>query len=155
MLLRVLGLTPKVNFINVLLASFTLADPNSGKKTDGFTVFFVLSGSSYEKAARWMLMKLTPDFVLKWNKREKIVTFHFHLFSYWLKGEREKNLNGNAAGWKMRRRWKFVLPNNQWSIAPAFYKQLLHAKIPKVQKDNDDLTVFCACGTLTHNFNIT
>ncbi len=71
MLLRVLGLTLKVNFINVLLASFTLADPNSAKKTNGFTVFFVLSGSSYKKAACRMLMKLTPDFVLKWKEREE------------------------------------------------------------------------------------
>jgi hypothetical protein len=71
MLLRVLGLTPKVNFINVLLASFTLADPNSAKKTNCFTVFFVLSGFSYEKAALRMLMKLTPDFVLKWKEREE------------------------------------------------------------------------------------
>ena len=28
------------------------------------------------------------------------------------------------------------------SISPTFYMQLLHVQIPKVQKDNDDLTVF-------------
>jgi len=30
------------------------------------------------------------------------------------------------------------------SISPTFYEQLLHAQIPKAQKDTDDLTVFFA-----------
>jgi len=34
----------------------------------------------------------------------------------------------------------------QGFISSTFYKQLLHLKIPKVQKDTDDLTVFCAFG---------
>jgi hypothetical protein len=32
------------------------------------------------------------------------------------------------------------------SILPIFYAQLLWAKIPKVQKDKDDLTVFLRIG---------
>jgi len=35
--------------------------PKSTKKTDGLTVFFALLGSSLIKAARKMLMKLTPE----------------------------------------------------------------------------------------------
>jgi len=31
---------------------------------------------------------------------------------------------------------------NQGSISPTFYEQLLCVKIPKVQKETDDLTVF-------------
>ncbi len=34
------------------------------------------------------------------------------------------------------------LVNHLVSILPMFYKQLLHAQIPKAQKDNDCLTVF-------------
>jgi len=49
-----------VNFINVLLAAFACADPESTKKTDNLTVLFGLSGSARAKAARRMLMKLTP-----------------------------------------------------------------------------------------------
>jgi len=30
----------------------------------------------------------------------------------------------------------------QVSISPTFYEQLLHTKIPKAQKDTNDLTVF-------------
>jgi len=39
-------LTLGVNFINVLWAAFTWADPKSAKKTDSLTVFFVLLGSA-------------------------------------------------------------------------------------------------------------
>jgi len=54
-----------VNFINVLQAAFTLADPESAKKTVKSSSFFALSGSAGVKAARIMLMKLTPGFHLE------------------------------------------------------------------------------------------
>ncbi len=50
---------PGVNFINALWAAFTCADPKSAKNTD---VFFALLGSAPAKAARKMLMKLTPGY---------------------------------------------------------------------------------------------
>ena len=50
---------PWVNFINVLRAAFTLADPKSAKKLLDLTVFFALFMSLGVKAARRMLMKLT------------------------------------------------------------------------------------------------
>jgi len=56
-----------VNFINVLRAAFALADPKSTKKTDNLTDFFALLGSACVKAARRMLLKLTPDVVGKLN----------------------------------------------------------------------------------------
>jgi len=52
-------MSPGVIFINVLQAAFTHADPESGKKTVKFSVFFTLSGSEHEKAADRILMKLT------------------------------------------------------------------------------------------------
>ncbi len=51
---------PGVNFINILLSAYTCSDPESAKKTDGLTVFFVLLESLSIKAARKMLVKLTP-----------------------------------------------------------------------------------------------
>jgi hypothetical protein len=51
---------PLVDFINVLQAAFTFADPKSVKKTDFLTVFCALSGSAHVKAAHRTLMKLTP-----------------------------------------------------------------------------------------------
>ncbi len=39
---RLVKLTPGVNFVNILNAAFTQADPNSAKKTDGLTVFLRL-----------------------------------------------------------------------------------------------------------------
>jgi len=54
-------LTPAgVNFINVLRAAFTLADPKSAKKTVKSSSFLALSGSASVKAARRALVKLTP-----------------------------------------------------------------------------------------------
>ena len=50
-----------VNFTNVLWAAFTPADPKSAKKLLNLTVFFALLGSACVKAARRMLVKLTPD----------------------------------------------------------------------------------------------
>jgi len=44
-------LTSSVNFINVLQATFTHADPKSPKKTYNLTVFFALSGSGGIKTA--------------------------------------------------------------------------------------------------------
>jgi len=37
-------------------------DPKSAKKTDNLIVFFVLSASGRVKAARKMLVKLTPSY---------------------------------------------------------------------------------------------
>ena len=53
-------LTPVVNFINVLRAAFTPADPKSAKKTVKLSSFFPLLGSAGVKASRRMLVKLTP-----------------------------------------------------------------------------------------------
>jgi len=47
------------HFIHILRAAFTRADPESAKKIDNLTVFFVLLESAYAKAAHRMLMKLT------------------------------------------------------------------------------------------------
>ncbi len=49
-----------LNFINVLSAAFTCADPKSEKDNDDLTVFFTLLVSTSSKAACKMLMKLTP-----------------------------------------------------------------------------------------------
>ena len=54
-------LTSGLNFINVLRADFTHADPKSAKKTVKSSSFFALSGSASIKAARRMLVKLTPE----------------------------------------------------------------------------------------------
>ncbi len=47
------------NFINIVQAAFMRADPESIKKTNSLTVFFVLLGSASAKAAHRMLIKLT------------------------------------------------------------------------------------------------
>jgi len=47
-------------------------DPKSAKKTDNFTVFFVLSGSGCIKAAHRTLVKLTPGSISS--------TFYAHVF---------------------------------------------------------------------------
>jgi len=47
------------NFINVLWAAFTHADPESIKKTDNLTIYFTLSESACTKPAHRTLMKLT------------------------------------------------------------------------------------------------
>ncbi len=47
-----------VNFINVIQAAFTRADPESTKRQ--LSVFFELLGSARVKAAGRTLMKLTP-----------------------------------------------------------------------------------------------
>ncbi len=52
--------SPGFNFINNLQAAFMRADPESAKKTDNLTVFFMLLGSACIKAARKMFVKLTP-----------------------------------------------------------------------------------------------
>ncbi len=52
-----------VNFINIIQAAFARADPKSAKKTDNLTVFFAISGSTHAKAARRMLIKLTPGLI--------------------------------------------------------------------------------------------
>ena len=50
-----------VNFINVLRAAFTPADPKSAKKTVRLNSFVALSGSALVKSAHRMLVKLSPD----------------------------------------------------------------------------------------------
>ena len=50
-------LTPGVNFINVFTSSFY---KHRSQKLLNLTVFFALSGSAHVKAARKMLVKLTP-----------------------------------------------------------------------------------------------
>jgi hypothetical protein len=50
------------NFINVLQATFAHTDPQSAKKTDILTVFFVLWGSASVKAACRTLTKMTPSY---------------------------------------------------------------------------------------------
>ncbi len=52
-----------VNFIKVLQAAFTHADPKSTNKTVKLSVFFALLGSVCAKAAHRMLVKLTPGFI--------------------------------------------------------------------------------------------
>ncbi len=55
-------LTPYVNFINVLSAAFTRADPKSIKKTVSQVVsLLMLLGSTRVKAVGRTLVKLTPD----------------------------------------------------------------------------------------------
>jgi len=61
---RFVKLTPGVNFINVLQASFGHTAPKSTKKDSQGVSFFALSGSEGEKAACRALMKLTPDLIL-------------------------------------------------------------------------------------------
>jgi len=43
------GLTPEVNFTNILQAAFMRADPKSAKKLLNWTVFFALLGSGQVK----------------------------------------------------------------------------------------------------------
>jgi len=49
-----------VNYTNILHEAFTCADPKSAKKTDSLTVIFGLLGFAHVKAARKMMVKLTP-----------------------------------------------------------------------------------------------
>jgi len=52
----------KKKFAHKILVKFIFAlpDPKSAKKTDNFSVFFVILGSALVKSACRMLMKLTP-----------------------------------------------------------------------------------------------
>jgi hypothetical protein len=59
---------PGVNFINILQAAFTCADPNSAKKIVKLSVFCALSGSVCTKAACKTLLKLTPDVINQVSK---------------------------------------------------------------------------------------
>jgi len=68
--------SPGVNFINILPAAFSLADPKSVKRTVNLTVFFVFLGSALSKAARRMLMTLTPKHCLH--------SGIFHLLIFWI-----------------------------------------------------------------------
>ena len=59
--LMVFTYLPGVNFINILRAAFTRADPKSAKNTVKSSSFFAHLESAIVKAAGKMLMKLTPD----------------------------------------------------------------------------------------------
>jgi len=62
-----------VNFINILQADFTHADPKSAKKgSQVVSLFLALLGSMRTKAARRMLMKSTPDMSLSSTFYEQI-----------------------------------------------------------------------------------
>jgi len=67
--------TFRVNFINVLQATFLCPDPKSAKETDNLTVSFALSGSALIRAAQIKLMKLTPTL------QKKTRTFRHAVFS--------------------------------------------------------------------------
>ncbi len=54
-----------VNFINVLQAAFTCADPKGTKKTDNLTLFFALSGSVHVKTVHKRWVKFTPGSVVE------------------------------------------------------------------------------------------
>ena len=62
-----LSLSPGDNFNNIIRAVFTTQDPKNTKKTNKLSSFFALLGSSKAKAARKMMVKLTPggDFCMR------------------------------------------------------------------------------------------
>ena len=62
-----------VNFTNVLWAAFALVDPKSAKKTVKLSSFFALLGSAHVKAARRMLVKLTPG--INFTNQNVLLTF--------------------------------------------------------------------------------
>jgi len=62
--------TSGVNLINVLLATFTLTDTKSARKTIKLWVFLALSGSAQAKTISKMLMKLNPDGKTKDKKQD-------------------------------------------------------------------------------------
>jgi len=68
-MLILIGLTPEVDFTNILSAAFTCTDPKSAKNTVKQSVFFVLLGFERLKTLRKMLMKLTPG-------RSKFLNIH-------------------------------------------------------------------------------
>jgi hypothetical protein len=53
-------LTPELNFINILHTAFTPVAPKSVRIQSSRQYLFTLFGSTSAKAARLMLMKLTP-----------------------------------------------------------------------------------------------
>ncbi len=55
-----------VNFINILLADFALADPESAKKTDNLTVFSEILRSVLIKAGHRRFMILTNNIFVKY-----------------------------------------------------------------------------------------
>ncbi len=62
-----------VNFINILQADFTRADPKSAKKIDNLTVFFTLLGSTSIKAEPKLLGEIDQ------NKMAKRGRFFFRI----------------------------------------------------------------------------
>jgi len=52
--------SPRVNFINILLASLHSQIPKAQKDTDNLTEFFTLWGFSHVKASNQMLLKSIP-----------------------------------------------------------------------------------------------
>jgi len=59
---RLPSTAPGVNFINILLATLMLVDPERVKKIENLTIFFMLLGSASVKAVCRRLMKLCPGF---------------------------------------------------------------------------------------------
>ncbi len=72
---------PGVNFINVLRAAFACADPKS-TKNDNLNVFFMLLGPSCVKAARRMLVKMTPGSQFHQPFGTKKTQMHQHVFFF-------------------------------------------------------------------------
>jgi len=54
-------MSSRVNFTNILRAAFMHTDPKSAKRQSSHEYFSVLIGSAWVKAARKVLVKLTPD----------------------------------------------------------------------------------------------
>jgi hypothetical protein len=152
MFLYVIGLTPVVNFthpfFNILSPKKLLCQTVTREK--------LRKALLYKKLSSKMLIKLTTDFVLKWKQGgEKEKNRDFPLSFVFILTQRRTRKEV-----KRQRRWQdenqkcaedeFVLPNNQGSISPRITCSFCTKKIPKVQKDNDDLTVFCHFGILAH-----
>ncbi len=67
--------TPGVNFINVLRAAFTLVAPQCIRTQSSYQYLFTLLGSTFVKAVRRMLMKLSPGMQLKRSDHNTLLFF--------------------------------------------------------------------------------
>ena len=73
--------SPGVNYINVLLATFTLEDPKSAKQLLDLTVFFALLGSAgVRAAAHRTLVKLIPTRTFDFNSLISFVLDQFQIY---------------------------------------------------------------------------
>ncbi len=107
-----MNLIPGVNFINVLHAAFAQVDPKSIKRYWQFDWILTLSGSTCAKAVRRTLMKLTPGVTLSLLSHHLMeLSCHYSLFIH-------------------HTPFVCILPIRLSNI----YAQLLHTKIPKLQK---------------------